>query len=270
VRTVLFPLRAPNPGPMTLTGTNTYVLGATDRAWIIDPGPKIAAHLDAVVDSLRNAAGGYLQVEGILVTHHHADHAAGAGTLQRLLEAYTGHLPAVHAADPSLVPGSRPLPRALAADGERIGTIIPLPGHTADSIGVLDVEGRLLTGDTVLGGSSTVIMDPDGVLADYLRSIELLRVMAIDGKVREIHPGHGEPVRGADVIAAMLKELLDHRRRRLDQVREARRRGAMSLRQLRRAIYADVPEDREAAIEAILRAQLAYLRAHPDETPRRP
>lgn len=270
MRTVLFHLRASNPGPMTLSGTNTYILGAGDRVWIVDPGPKMAAHLDAVVDALRTAAGEYLLVEGIVLTHHHADHAEGAGTLQRLLEAYTGNLPPLHAAIPDLVPGSRGLPRALTAAGERIATLIPLPGHTADSIGVLDVEGRLLTGDTVLGGSSTVIMAPDGDLGDYLRSIDLLRVLAIDGKIREIHPGHGERSRGSERIAEELEELLAHRHQRLDQIREARRRGAMSLHQLRRAVYADVPDDRVRAVEAILRAQLDYLREHPDPPQRAP
>lgn len=227
-------VRAPNPGPMTLDGTNTWVLGVpgADGVLVVDPGPLHEAHLAAV------AAHG--PVTGVLVTHGHPDHTEG---LDRFLE-LTG-------AEPVAVDAGR---STVEAAGLRV-RLLPTPGHTADSRCFL-VEGgderAVCTGDTILGRGTTVVAHPDGDLGDYLDSLAALA--GFDGVTAL--PGHGPPL--ADCASAA-RFYLAHRRARLDQVRSAVAGGARTAAQVVATVYADVDRSLWPAAEWSVRAQLAYL-----------
>jgi glyoxylase-like metal-dependent hydrolase (beta-lactamase superfamily II) len=245
---------------MTLDGTNTWVLhepGAS-RALVLDPGPDDQSHLSAVADAV--AARG-ASIAGILLTHGHADHSAGAARLA------AEHGVGVRALDPSHRLGDEGL-----VDGELVRCeglelrVLGTPGHTGDSLSfLLEADGGLLTGDTVLGRGSTVVAHPDGRLADYLGSLELLRRSAEASGARHVLTGHG-PVLG-DPIAA-IDGYLAHRHERLDQVRAALARlGAIDrgdhgalVEAIVEMVYADVPTLLWPAAALSVRAQLEYLR----------
>ncbi|GAA2454279.1 MBL fold metallo-hydrolase [Agromyces soli] len=243
---------APNPGPMTLDGTNSYVLRApgSASAVIVDPGPDDAAHL------ARLAAAG--PVELVLITHHHADHVAGALGFAELVGA------PMRAFDPAYCVGAAPL-----VDGETMRAaglaleVLHTPGHTADSACVV-VHGEagpaVLTGDTILGRGTTIIADPDGALGPYLASLERLRALAgaTDAPV-PVLPAHG-PV--LPDLAAVCDAYLAHRAERLDQVRAALAElgAGASAEAVTDAVYHDTDASVREAAEASVRAQLAYLR----------
>jgi glyoxylase-like metal-dependent hydrolase (beta-lactamase superfamily II) len=222
-------VRAPNPGPMTLDGTNTWVLRApgAERAVVVDPGPFDEDHLASVA--------AYGPIEAILLTHWHADHTEGVPRFTEL----TG-------ADVVRVAGE------VAAAGLRIRAL-DTPGHTRDSVCFLVNDAAVLTGDTVLGRGTTVVAYPDGNLGDYLAS---LRRLATFGPL-PVLPGHGPPL--ADCAAAATY-YLHHREARLDQVRAALDAGATDAAEVVRIVYADVDPVLWPAAEASVRAQLAYLR----------
>lgn len=244
-------LVAPNPGPMTLDGTNSYVLRAAGSrgAVVVDPGPAIDVHLRLLAE-----AG---PVELVLLTHHHLDHTAGAAEFAAMTDA------PVRAIDPGLCLGGAPL-----ADGERIEAagldleILATPGHTADSMCVLlpgdGDHGTVLTGDSVLGRGSTIIVDPDGALGPYLESLERLREVGSRGPV-VVLPGHGPALPD---LAAICEAYLAHRAERLDQVRGALAElGAdASAEAVTSVVYHDVDPALRGAAEASVRAQLTYLR----------
>ena len=145
-------VRAPNPSPLTLDGTNTYVVGS----WVVDPGPADEGHLEAVRAAARGA------VEGVVLTHGHPDHAEGAAQLG--------------------APVLRPV------EGERAGPfeVVATPGHSPDSVSLIS-GGTCFTGDTVLGAGSVFIAPGEGSLSAYLESLHRLR--ALDLEV--LCPGHG-------------------------------------------------------------------------------
>lgn len=253
-------IRASNPGPMTLTGTNTYVLRDGDQVWVLDPGPKDPEHLADVLI----ACSGASRPMGVLVSHHHADHTAGAATLARQLAARSGRDVPLWAADQAAVTGSRPLPSTLEGDGGTVAHVIHLPGHTADSVGLLVVGGRMLTGDTVLGGSSTVIIpEHGGDLGEYLQSLAILRAMALDGRIGSIHPGHGEALESPLEALEALEGAIAHRLERIEQVRRARTAGVLTLDRLQRAVYGpDLAPELQEAARWNLRATLEHLAEH--------
>ncbi|MHA6669575.1 MBL fold metallo-hydrolase [Homoserinimonas sp. A447] len=233
---------APNPGPMTLEGTNTYALSAPGSATcvIVDPGPEDAGHLAKLVA---------LNPELILVTHHHADHTAASAELHRLTGA------PVRAVDPAHCHGGNPL-----TDGEVIEAagvsirVLATPGHTDDSVCFVE-NGAVLTGDTILGRGTTVI---DGSLADYLDSLRLLRTF---GSARVL-PAHGPEL---DSIADACDALIAHREQRLDQVRAALSLlGAdAAVTQVADVVYPDIDPAVRFAAELSVQAQLDYLRDRP-------
>lgn len=251
---------APNPGPMTLEGTNTWLLHApgTARALVIDPGPSTESHLQAVV---AQAAERGAQVAEVLLTHGHADHSAGA----RALAERTGA--PVRALDPAYRLGEEGLGEGdvVAVDGLEL-VVLGTPGHTADSLSfVLRADGcpaALLTGDTVLGRGTTVVVPPDGLLADYLSSLRRLRDLAASRSygIAQVLPGHG-PV--LDEPVAVIEQYLRHRQARLEQVRAALAGGAESVAAVTAVVYADVDRALWPAAELSVRAQLDYLGALP-------
>src|SRR5690554_5049313 len=182
---------APNPGPMTLDGTNSYVLSTgPDSSVIVDPGPADAAHLAALT-----ATGPTL----ILITHHHADHTEGSAELHRLTGA------PVRAIDVAQCHGGEPLRdgELIAAAGVSI-RVLATPGHTADSACFV-LPDAVLTGDTIFGRGTTVL---DGSLADYLTSLKALRAYGDT----TVLPGHGPKLAS---IAEACNQLIAHREMRL-------------------------------------------------------
>ena len=242
---------AANPGPMTLDGTNTWILRAPDasRSVVVDPGPMLEEHLRAVLD----VAG---PVEMVLLTHGHFDHSEGAGwfagqancQVRSVDPAY--RIPTDHAH--GLAEGD-----VITVDGLRI-EVLPTPGHTMDSVCFwLPDDGSLLTGDTVLGRGTSVVAHPDGALGPYLESLESLRAFANSAAgVERLLPGHGPVI---DDAGAVLSFYLRHRRERLDQVRQAVADGHKTPEAIVAHVYADVDPTLWPAAERSVRAQLDYL-----------
>lgn len=245
-------LLAPNPGPMTLDGTNTWVLcepGAT-RALVVDPGPDDATHLRAVLD---HATAVGVRISGVLLTHGHPDHAEGA----RRFAGMAGC--GVRALDPAHRLGSEGLGAGdvVALDGLEV-RVVATPGHTADSLTFhLPAEGAVLTGDTVLGRGTTVVAHPEGRLGDYLHSLQRLADLAAAGVTRVL-PGHG-PV--LDDAAGVLEAYRVHRAERLAQVAAALAGGATTAEAVVDVVYEGIPEGVRPAALLSVAAQLAYLTA---------
>ncbi|MCI9888984.1 MBL fold metallo-hydrolase [Micrococcales bacterium 31B] len=220
-------LLAPNPSPMTLDGTNTYVVSGPGSIVVIDPGPEHAGHLSSIVDTVRRAGATHAAttdwspVADIVLTHHHPDHIEGLPRLLTLL-AEAGVPGRALASDPDLVPGAQPL-----ADGERVGplTVLLTPGHTSDSLCLVSESGDLFTGDTVLGRGTTVIDYPNGRLGAYLDTLARLAALVDGGRVTRLLPGHGDLVDDPD---SALRTYRTHRHERLDQVRQSLLRQGLS------------------------------------------
>jgi glyoxylase-like metal-dependent hydrolase (beta-lactamase superfamily II) len=243
-------IRAPNPGPMTLDGTNTWLItDAEQGALVVDPGPAIPSHLDAVL-----AACGSRLVT-IVLTHRHLDHAEAAAALAD--RAGCG----VRAADPQFRIGPDGLDggdRLIL--GATMLEVIDTPGHTSDSRSLLltgpDGVSQLITGDMVLGRGTTVITYPDGDLAAYFDSLELLTRLVATRNVTQLLPGHGPVV--TDPVA-WLSFYRRHRLERLDQVRAALAAGDRTAGDVVARVYADVDRSLWPAAEQSVRAQLEYL-----------
>ena len=244
---------ADNPNPMTLEGTNTWLLrapGATGSI-VVDPGPDDAVHLDAVA-----AAAG--PVAQILLTHGHPDHSDGARRLHEMTGA------AVRALDPAHRYGGEGLGEGDVITGAGVEVrVLGTPGHSADSLSFVverhgDAPRSVLTGDTILGRGTTVVAYPDGNLADYLDSLRRLQALG-DATVLT---GHGPELPNAGEVATYY---LAHREQRLRQVRAALDELGpdASPRAVVEVVYADVDEAVWWAAELSVRAQLAYLRETP-------
>ncbi|MGN6087843.1 MAG: MBL fold metallo-hydrolase [Actinomycetales bacterium] len=242
---------APNPGPMTLDGTNTWVLrepGAR-RSVVVDPGPLHDAHLAAVLEHATTDGG---RVGLVLLTHAHPDHAEGAARFAELARA------SVRAADPHLGAEGLQPGEVLDVEGLRL-RLVPTPGHTSDSWSfLLPDDAALLTGDTVLGRGTTVVAHPDGRLADYLDSLHRLQDL-VTGAAVALLPGHGP---AAADSSGVLQAYLTHRRARLDQVRAAVAAGDTTAEQVVARVYADVDRKLWPAAARSVEAQLEYLRQH--------
>jgi glyoxylase-like metal-dependent hydrolase (beta-lactamase superfamily II) len=229
-------VRAANPGPLTLSGTNTWLVGR-DPAWVVDPGPLLDEHVAAVLAEAV-ARGG---LAGIALTHHHGDHADAA----RELAQRAGGV-AIAAADPGV--GNRGL-----ADGERLGPLeaIALPGHAPDHL--CFASGTVcFTGDAVLGEGSVFIAPGRGALSGYLIGLRRLRERGFE----LLLPGHGPPV--VDV-AERLDGYVAHRLDRERRLVAALDAGARSVDELLDAAWDDVPDNLRLAATVTLVAHLDKL-----------
>jgi glyoxylase-like metal-dependent hydrolase (beta-lactamase superfamily II) len=246
---------APNPGIMTLDGTNTWILRPSDAGGsvVIDPGPLDEGHLSAVAD----LAG---DVQAVLLTHGHHDHAEGARAFAERVGC------GVRALDPAQRLGSEGLGDGdVVAVGDLEVRVVGTPGHTSDSLSFwVPADGAVLTGDTVLGRGTTVVAHPDGALGAYLSSLDRLHALAAAREVSTIWPGHGPVIPDA---LAVLDHYIAHRHQRLEQVEAAlplvpEGTPAEDLpRAVVEIVYADVDPVLWGAAEMSVRAQLAYLRA---------
>src|SRR4051812_34031933 len=241
---------APNPGSMSLDGTNTYVVGAPGggRAVLVDPGPDDAAHLAAVEAAL---AARDAECVAVLVTHHHVDHAEAALP-------WGAHFGAqVAAADPAvagprgrvLEPGER-----LELAGTSIG-VVPTPGHTADHLAFRLESGAVLVGDHVLGRGTSVVTHPEGDVVAYLESLRRVHDLGPSA----LYCGHGPEL--TENPGAVLDFYLAHRAFREHQLLTALGGGPLTVDDLVAVVYAEVPRALWPAAAQSTRATLSKLRA---------
>ena len=241
---------APNPSPMTLDGTNTYVLHpvGSGAAAVVDPGPDDADHLAAVEGVLRELD---TWPTAVLVTHHHVDHAEAAA---RWADRFGARL---HASHPD-VAGDH---GHLLVDGGHVDLpgltveAVATPGHCGDHLAFRLGTGALLSGDHVLGRGTSVVAHPDGDLVAYLDSLR--RVLDLGPDV--LFPGHGPEL--TEDPGAVLRYYLDHRAFRERQVLAVLADGAATPREVVEVVYAEVDERLWPAAEASTRAALERLAA---------
>ena len=215
-------VRAGNPSPLTLSGTNTYVV---DGAWVVDPGPLLEEHVAAVVAAVASPAG-------IVLTHSHADHCEAAGELSARLGV--------------------PVAEGLA-DGDTVGPfdVLHVPGHADDHL--VFVAGRhAFTGDAVLGEGSVFVSSR---LREYLDGLRRLRALGLE----RIHPGHGDEVGDP---GAKLDEYLAHRAERERKLLAALEAGVAPDDEdaLLDAAWPDAPAAVRPFAAITLRAHLGKLR----------
>ena len=236
---IILDITAPNPGPFTLNGTRTYLLGETA---VIDPGPDIRSHVAAIGKALPG-------LRTILITHRHADHAPAAVRLKRATGA---RILAPHG-----VLDDRAVDQRIS-DGDRISIedemleVIATPGHTREHVCFLTSAGDLFTGDTVLGEGTTAIFPPDGSMRDYIASLR--RLLAHQPK--RIFPAHG-PTR--DDAPTLIEQYIAHRLEREKQVLDSLADGARTARAMRKRIYPDLRFLLRGAAEIQIKAHLIKL-----------
>jgi len=220
---------APNPGPMTLEGTNTYLYGSGPCV-LIDPGPDHAGHREAVL-AAAEARGG---IGLVLLTHGHGDHADGAEPLRIAAEADV----------------------VLPADGEEhVGLrALATPGHAADHVVLMTEDGVCFSGDLVLGEGSTFVPPDGGSLAAYMDSLRLLQ----GEEIELICPGHGPWITEPQ---AKVAEYVEHREMRERKLLAALERGERSKAALLAEAWDDVPAELRPAAAMVMDAHLAKLEA---------
>jgi glyoxylase-like metal-dependent hydrolase (beta-lactamase superfamily II) len=228
-------ITADNPGPFTLRGTNTWLVGR-DPCWVIDPGPAMSAHRERVLADARDRGG----IGGIALTHDHGDHADGLAELRAA------------AGDPPVAAARHPADVRLA-DGDRFGplTVVATPGHAPDHLAF--VAGRAcFCGDAVLGEGSVFVAPDPGSLRGYLAALERLRAMELD----VLCPGHGPIV--LDPVGK-LGEYIAHRLDRERRLERALADGLRSADELLDRVWSDAPTALRPAATATLAAHLDKL-----------
>ena len=225
-------IRADNPGPFSLTGTNTWIVGR-DPAWVIDPGPDDDAHLEAIAAAVAGRGG----VGGIALTHDHLDHSAGVAALR----ARTGNPP---------VGAARGEVDEALTDGARFGPLetLALPGHAADHL-VFLAGPVCFSGDAVLGQGSVFVSASLGAYLDGLRRLRA-RDLAL------ICPGHGPLVRDP---AGKLDEYIEHRLDRERRLVAALEDGLRGVEEILDRVWDDAPAALRPAAAVTLAAHLGKL-----------
>jgi glyoxylase-like metal-dependent hydrolase (beta-lactamase superfamily II) len=255
-------ITAPNPGPFTFHGTNSYLIGE-NRLTLVDPGPDSDAHLAALL-----AAIGECALETIVVTHTHVDHSALTGALQRQTGARVlGCAP--HFAARALAEGETNLldasgdkayrPDEVLEDGARIATelgplsVIATPGHTANHLCfALDQEGIVFSGDHVMAWSTSIVAPPDGAMAPYMASLERM-LQRVD---RLYLPGHGGAVTEPE---RFVRGLRNHRRMRATAILERLREGEQTIPEIVAQLYSGVDKRLHGAAALSVFAHLEEL-----------
>lgn len=248
---------APNPGPMTGPGTNSYLVGA-GRDWtVIDPGPADPEHMQALLETARAAHADGGRVVRVLVTHTHRDHSPGAAPLAAATGAPVWGRLAAHLdwQDSSFAPHHQP------QHGERIALahgldlrVVHTPGHASNHLCyLLESEQLLFTGDHVMQGSTVVINPPDGDMTAYLLSLQSL----LAEPLQWLAPGHGFLV---DQPHAVLRRLIAHRLQREARVLAALRAVGGSVQDLLPHVYADVNPALHGVAARSLTAHLLKLK----------
>lgn len=231
---------APNAGPFTFAGTNTFLIG-NDELAVLDPGPPDAAHVAALLDAIGDA-----RVAHILVSHTHRDHSPAARLLQAQVDAPIlaagPHRPAraLHAGEKAVLDAASDYdfrPDVALADGAVVEgadyrlEAVATPGHTANHLAfALLGKDLIFTGDHVMGWSTSIVAPPDGSMADYMASLERL----LARPERRYMPAHGGEIRDGPAYA---RELREHRRMREAAIMERLRRGDRSVDELVRRVY---------------------------------
>lgn len=263
---------APNPGPFTYAGTNTYVVGQ-GRVAVIDPGPDLTEHVDALMRALARET-----VTHIFVTHTHNDHSPAASPLKAATDALVcayGPHGVVRANAGVVVEEGADLefvPDIFLGDGEHIAgggwTIeaVHTPGHTSNHLCyALREEGTLFTGDHVMSWSTSVVAPPDGDMQAYMASLEKL----LTRSDRVLWPAHGGPVQDPKPF---LRAFIAHRAERDAAIAQCLRKGIGRIPDMVKRIYADVdPVLHPAAalsVHAHLIAMVAQGRAATDGAPK--
>ena len=258
-------LTAANPSPLTGTGTNTYLLGASDIA-IIDPGPDLPSHLAAILAAL----GPGQRVSHILVTHAHRDHSALAPRLAALTgapvlafgTALAGRSQQMATLAPHLPPAGEGLdlafrPDARLAEGDSLAgpdwelAARHTPGHLGGHL-CLALGQLLFSGDHVMGWATSIVAPPDGDMSDYMASLRRLQ----DSSWRRFLPGHGGPIEDP---ASRLADLIAHRLARESAILTELAKGPDRIAPLTRRVYHDIPAALLAAAERNVFAHLVDL-----------
>lgn len=260
----LLRLRAANPGPLTGSGTNTYLLG-TDELAVIDPGPDLDAHLAAIL-----AAAGPRRVTRIIVTHPHLDHSALA---PRLARATGAEVLAFGGARDGMNPQTAVFGEALPssgdgldlaftpdrrlADGDRLTgpdwtlAVLHTPGHLGSHI-CLAHGDVLFSGDHVMGWATSIVSPPEGDMGDYVASLQRLAGL----RWSRLLPGHGDPVEDP---ATRIADLIAHRAGREAQILDALASGPATAKSLTARVYRDIPKALWPAAERNVLAHLIDL-----------
>jgi glyoxylase-like metal-dependent hydrolase (beta-lactamase superfamily II) len=230
-------LRADNPGPFTLSGTNTWIVGS-DPAWLVDPGPDMPVHAAAVIAELERRGG----LGGVALTHDHGEHAgASAAVRERFPQAPLG--------------AARGDVDQLLGDGGEFGPleVVSTPGHAPDHLAFV-VGTAALTGDAVLGQGSVFIAPDPGALTRYLQALRQLRRRDLS----VLLPGHGPAVTDP---AEKLDEYVEHRLERERRLVDSLAAGARTVDEMLDAVWDDVPELLRPAATVTLAAHLDKLEA---------
>jgi glyoxylase-like metal-dependent hydrolase (beta-lactamase superfamily II) len=234
-------IRAANPGPFTLSGTNSWIVGR-DPAWLVDPGPGLDEHVEALVAEIERRGG----LGGVALTHHHIDHTEAVPAIQ-----------ARYADVPVAAAGGNPTATVRAdvrlEDGSTFGPLeaVVTPGHAPDHLAYLTGTAAL-TGDAVLGEGSVFIAPDPGALAAYLAALARLR----ERRLEVLLPGHGPPVFDPD---AKLDQYISHRLDRERRLVAALDSGRRSVDDLLDDAWSDVPAGLRGAAAVTLAAHLDKL-----------
>lgn len=255
-------ITAPNPGPTTFRGTNTYIVGQ-GRVAVIDPGPADANHIAAVLAAVARET-----VTHIVLTHTHRDHSSAVPAVQEATGATTvgagPHTPARPprhgetdrldaAGDADFRPG------IALADGDAIAgetwqlEAVATPGHTANHLALALGDGAtLLSGDHVMGWSTTIVAPPDGAMRDYMASLDKLA-----NRVEKRYlPGHGGPIEDAHTYVPALKR---HRQMREAAILDRLIAGDRTIPEIVAAIYTGTPAQLHRAAGLSVLAHLEDL-----------
>ncbi len=251
---------ANNPGPFTFTGTGTYIIGSGNVA-VIDPGPDLKEHLDAILAAVENE-----RVTHILVTHTHKDHcelahALAAATGAPILAA--GAHPDTKAVDdaPALEEGvdRNFTPDQLISDGDMVSgedwtlKTVATPGHLSNHLCFsLEEENTLFTGDHIMGWATTVIIPPDGDMGDYMTSLDKL----LEREDALYLPTHGAPI---ERPRRFVRAIRTHRQMRDGQILERVKRGDRRVKEITLRLYADVDKRLHGAAALNVFAHLIRL-----------